>query len=54
MPVYEFFCRACKKPFEVIESVEAYDPKRVECPECGGKKVERRWSTVFAVTSKKS
>lgn len=54
MPIYEFNCKACKKPFEIVESLASYDPKKVKCPECGSKRVERRWSTVYAVTSKKS
>jgi len=54
MPVYEFECEDCKKPFDVIESISTYDPKKVKCPKCGGKKVRRRYSTVHAVTSKKS
>ncbi len=54
MPVYEFTCGECKKPFEVIQSVSDYDPRRVKCPHCGSEKVERRWSSIFAKTSKKS
>ncbi len=54
MPVYEFFCRDCKKPFEVVLSVAGCDPEKVECGGCGGKHVERRWSEVTAITSKKS
>ena len=54
MPVYEFICNGCKKKFELIKPVKEYDPKKVTCPKCRSKKVERRWSTVYAVTSKKS
>ncbi len=54
MPIYEFWCRDCERAFEVVESIGDFDPKKVACPECGGKKVERRWSRVFAKTSKKS
>jgi putative FmdB family regulatory protein len=54
MPVYEYLCRSCGKPFELIESVSRHDAAKVRCPECKSKKVERRWSPVFAVTSKKS
>ena len=54
MPVYEFICKKCSKDFETVLSLAEYDPKKVACPECGGKQVERRWSKVFAVTSKKS
>ncbi len=54
MPVYEFRCRDCKKNFEIVCSISEYEREKVACPDCGGKKVERRWSRVFAVTSKKS
>ena len=54
MPVYEFICRECRKKFEVIQGVASYDPKKVRCPKCNSRKVERRWTSVFAVTSKKS
>ena len=54
MPVYEFTCRKCNKPFEVVRSIARYDPKKVRCPSCRSRRVERRWTSVFAVTSKKS
>ena len=54
MPIYEFRCLDCKKRFDLVLSVTEYDPKKVKCPKCGAKKVERQWSRVFAVTSKKS
>ena len=57
MPIYEFICLNCKrrrKPFEVIQSASSYNPKKVKCPKCGSKRVERHWSTVFTVTSRKS
>ena len=54
MPVYEFLCRDCKKEFEIVASISDYDAAKVTCPACGSEKVERRWSTVFAVTSKNS
>jgi putative FmdB family regulatory protein len=54
MPVYEFICNDCQKKFEVVKPIKEYDPKKVTCPKCDSKKVERRWSTVYAVTSKKS
>ncbi len=54
MPIYEFRCRDCQRDFEVVEPIGSYDPKKVACPECKGANVERRWSSVFAVTSKKS
>lgn len=54
MPVYEFRCRDCKSDFEIVSSIAGYDRKKVTCPDCGGKDVERLWSRVFAVTAKKS
>jgi putative FmdB family regulatory protein len=54
MPVYEFHCRPCKKDFELVLTVSEYDRQKIKCPHCGGTKVERIWSRVFAVTSKKS
>jgi putative FmdB family regulatory protein len=54
MPVYEFLCKKCGKSFEVIASISQYDATKVRCPGCKSRKVERRWSSVFAKTSKKS
>jgi putative FmdB family regulatory protein len=54
MPVYEFHCRPCNRDFELVLTVSEYGRHKIECPHCGGTKVERIWSRVFAVTSKKS
>lgn len=43
MPMYEFLCGSCEKDFEtIVSSPEAVD--RVECPECGSKKVHKKLS----------
>lgn len=54
MPVYEYICRTCDKPFEIFTSISEHDPAAVKCPTCGGKQVDRIWSHVEAITSKKS
>jgi putative FmdB family regulatory protein len=54
MPVYEFKCLKCNKPFEVVRSIAAFDNKKVRCPSCHSRRVERHWTSVFTVTSKKS
>jgi putative FmdB family regulatory protein len=54
MPVYEYVCRACGKRFSESKSIAAYDPKKVKCPKCKSKRVDRVWSTVQVSTSKKS
>ena len=54
MPIYEYTCKKCGKDFDLLQSVHEHDPAKIRCPECKSKKVERRWSRVYAVTSKKS
>lgn len=57
MPVYEYRCLDCEKKFEVVETFaehEEHDIDDVTCPGCGNDNVERVWSRVVAVTSKKS
>ncbi len=54
MPVYEFCCKSCHKEFEIVQPISKYGPGKVECPECQSHDVDRRWSRVSAITSKKS
>ena len=54
MPIYEYVCRDCKKEFSEMKPVSAHDPKKVKCPKCKSRGVERRWSTVTVTTSRKS
>lgn len=42
MPIYEFACGECDARFE--ELVSAFGEPKIACPECGSKKVERRFS----------
>jgi putative FmdB family regulatory protein len=53
MPVYEFVCRDCQKPFEIIRPISQASSE-VKCPSCGSTNVTRKYSQVYAVTSKKS
>jgi len=55
MPVYEYFCRRCEKPFTAEMHVSEHETQVAECPECHRKEdVEKRLSTFSAVTSHKS
>ncbi|MDH3402242.1 MAG: zinc ribbon domain-containing protein [Acidobacteriota bacterium] len=54
MPVYEYSCVKCGKDFERVETVSDHGHKKVRCPACKSTRIERRWSRVHAVTSKKS
>lgn len=54
MPVYEFTCRDCHKDFEVIRTLSELTSGVLTCPHCGSKNIERTWSSIYAITSKKS
>jgi putative FmdB family regulatory protein len=54
MPIYEFRCNDCRKKFSLVKPIKDYSDA-AKCPKCGKRKgVERVWSQVYAVTSKKS
>jgi len=54
MPVYEFVCHSCKKPFSKILTIAEHENEEITCPHCDSKDVEQRWADFYAVTSKKS
>jgi putative FmdB family regulatory protein len=41
MPVYEFKCSQCHKPFEIRLSFTEYDTAAITCPNCGSANVQR-------------
>ncbi|MFP4138929.1 MAG: FmdB family zinc ribbon protein [Planctomycetota bacterium] len=45
MPIYEYICKDCRTPCELL--VKSSDA-RPSCPECGGRKLERQFSTFAA------
>lgn len=54
MPVYEYQCQDCGKPFELTRPISESHAPDVKCPACGSTHVERTYSEVYAITSKKS
>ena len=46
MPIFEYTCLSCSRPFEAI----TLGSQRPECPACGGRKLEKKLS-VFAVSA---
>ena len=54
MPVYEYLCRDCDKTFAITRSMSEAGATDVKCPSCGGNRIDRVYSTVYAKTSKKS
>jgi putative FmdB family regulatory protein len=54
MPSYQYYCKECKKSFNVIMTMSEHDKGHVSCPKCKSRKVEQKAAAFFAVTSKKS
>jgi len=46
MPIYEFLCKTCKRPFEVMRPMSATEDPA--CPACGGAEVSRKLSVFFS------
>jgi len=53
MPVYEFFCEKCNRPFTLTMPVSEFEKKKVHCPECKSSKVKQQITSVETITSKK-
>jgi putative FmdB family regulatory protein len=54
MPIYDYVCDNCQKPFTVVLSLAEYEKGKVECPKCGSKNVHQEISECTVVTSRKS
>jgi len=54
MPVYDYLCLDCHKPFELVLTLKEHDAEAVKCPKCGSTKVEQEAAQFYAVTGKKS
>lgn len=55
MPVYEYYCRRCQKPFTAVMHVSEHDADVAECPQCHEKdEVQKQLSSFTAVTKRKS
>ena len=53
MPIYEYLCLNCNKPFSFLVGVVA-DSGAPECTRCGGRKLRKLISRVARVRSKES
>ena len=42
MPIYEFICKKCKHEFEELVMSTS---EKINCPDCGSKRIERAMST---------
>ena len=54
MPVYDYVCKDCHKPFESVLTLTEHDQDKATCPHCGSHNVEQEPVAFFAMTSKKS
>ena len=54
MPVYDFVCDKCNKPFTLTLSISEYEKKKFRCPKCKSTKVKQQITSFQAITSKKS
>jgi putative FmdB family regulatory protein len=54
MPIYEFICEKCNKPFIEIMSVKEFEKRKIRCPKCKTKKIRQIINSFYAITSKKS
>jgi putative FmdB family regulatory protein len=54
MPIYEFMCEKCEKPFTLVLSISEYDKKGFRCPKCKSTKVKQQISPFQTKTSRKS
>ena len=48
MPLYEYRCDKCNKPFEMLRRMSDSDTG-VDCPACKSKRVTRQFSSFAAV-----
>jgi putative FmdB family regulatory protein len=53
VPIYEYLCLDCKKPFSFLVGMVA-DSGEPECTRCGGKKLRKLISRVARVKSKEA
>jgi len=54
MPIYDYICHDCHKPFEEILTLTEHDKDKIACPNCGSKNVDQEATAFFAVSEKKS
>ncbi len=54
MPLYEYICNDCKKLFSEVLTIKEHETKKIHCPKCHSRDVEKVIEPVNIVTSRKS
>ena len=53
MPLYEYYCEACRKEVAVTQTISEH-ANGAACPECGSRAMRPLVGTFFSKTSRKS
>ena len=48
--LYDYICKDCQKPFELVFTLGEHDKDNLTCPKCESKNVEQDAATFSAVT----
>ena len=55
MPAYEYLCKDCSKEFTVFLTFKEFEAKpKITCPHCGSDNVQKKMTSFFVKTSRKS
>jgi putative FmdB family regulatory protein len=54
MPLYEYFCHACKRSFSRTLTPAEYAEGTIICPHCHSEDVEQRIPALYPITSRGS
>ena len=54
MPVYEYICDSCGKPFSLFLSYADYDTAEVNCPDCGSAEIRRKIRPIRVAVGEKA
>lgn len=54
MPLYEYICKKCDKKFAEVLTFKEHDSKKLQCPKCKSKDLEKVIEPFFAKTSSKT
>lgn len=54
MPIYEYICENCRKPFSLFLSYSDYDNAVISCPDCGSANIRRKIRPIRVTTGEKA
>lgn len=54
MPYYEYVCKKCNKKFGEVLTIKEHESKKIECPKCRSRDLEKVIEPFFARTPSKT